>query len=597
MVQTIRMPMMGNTMEIGLMAEWRVYEGDQVAEDDVIAIVESEKASADVVADRDGVLARVDVEEGEEVPPGTLLGVVVGEDDSLDEAPPPRSRIEPGDNGVPERDDSGGAESSASTRASGSESVSERDSESGSVSDEASDGVRATPGARKLAAEHDVELASIEGTGEEGAVLRADVEALVEGSVDGSDEQASTESTDDLRTFASPSTRRLARELGVSIDDVASSGSGRRVSESDVRAAAGQLDSPASRPAALTDEGDSTYRDKRDAAALDVTIKEERELSRMRRTIADRMSQSARQVPHVTNNREVNAERALEAADDLATELDAPIGFTDILIAAVTRALGSHPEFNAWYEGERHRLVAERNVAVAVDTDAGLVTPVIRNVGSRTLAGIADERRRLTDSVIEGSYTMDELRGSTFTITNLGMFGVDSFDPIINPPQVAILGVGRIREDSDGRTCILSLSFDHRVVDGADAARFLETITEGLESPAVLTIGRASTERGEHSPTATRSAKLGHDDSEQPEAISAAIGDELRKQAEDIAAVHGWPVPEFEVRLTGERPTIGVEVPDSVSPATMKRLTYAACRESVYAGTISRLQDPQVIIS
>jgi pyruvate dehydrogenase E2 component (dihydrolipoamide acetyltransferase) len=591
MVQAIRMPMMGNTMESGLLDEWRVGEGEEVEADDVVAVVESEKAAADVVADRDGVVARVDVEEGEEVAPGTLLGVIVGENDELSEAPPPRSRIEPGgenaaadptagsDDGPSKADRTDGKEAGSETRG-------DRPEE-----------VPAAPGARSLAAEHDVDLAAVEGTGPDGAVIIADVEDYV--ATPDADAGSEVDEPDETtRVFATPSTRRLARDLGVSIDGMSGSGVGQRITESDVRAAAEEAGPGPDRsvePARTDAAAENEEKRRRDPDDFGVTVEEERGLSPMRRTIAERMSRSAREAPHVTNKREITVERALEATETLSEEFETTIGFPDVLVAAVTRALAAHPEFNAWYEGERMRLIAERNVAIAVDTNAGLVTPVIRSAGDRSLRSVASERRRLTDSVLDGEYTMEDLQGGTFTITNLGMFGVDSFDPIINPPQVGILGVGRIRDGDDERTCVLSLSFDHRAVDGADAARFLDTVAEGVESPVVLRTAAAETDDGDTQQAAARSdastAGSGRD------AIGSVIADDLREQASEISAVHGWELPEFDVRVDDAGLSITIDAPEGASPATMRRLAYAACRESSYRASIGGLTDPEITLA
>jgi hypothetical protein len=214
------------------------------------------------------------------------------------------------------------------------------------------------------------------------------------------------------------------------------------------------------------------------------------------------------------------------------------------------------------------------------------VTPVIRSADDRTLRDIAAERQQLTSAVLDGTHGMDDLQGGTFTITNLGMFGVDSFDPIINPPQVAILGVGRVKESGGARACALSLSFDHRVVDGADAARFLDTLTEGVEAPSLV--------------VADRSANQVHRESEQPatraggETIATAVRRDVEAHAKEIAATHDWPVPEFDVKINGGRPEITLNAAENASPAAMKRLAYAACRESTYADTITHLRDPKI---
>ncbi|MFC4990090.1 2-oxo acid dehydrogenase subunit E2 [Saliphagus infecundisoli] len=218
------------------------------------------------------------------------------------------------------------------------------------------------------------------------------------------------------------------------------------------------------------------------AAESDLTVREERPLSGMRRTIANRLQDSYRNAVHVTASRELDVEMVLEVieADDIETE----VSLIDPVLCAVSATFEEHPAFNATFEDGTHRLYEEHNVAIAVDVDAGLVTPVLRDIGSKTLGEVAIERRRLTDAVQSGDYTMSDLRGGTFTLTNLGVLGVDSFTPIINPPEVAILGVNRVREratrEDDGvafrQRMTVDLSFDHRVVDGADAARFLDTL-------------------------------------------------------------------------------------------------------------------------
>ena len=625
MVQALRMPMMGNTMETGLLAEWVVGEGDPVEADQVVAVVESEKAAADVVADRDGTLARIDVAEGEEVPPGTLVGVVLGPGEDVADAPPPRSRVEPGGGGDPGAGAAGagdGVRSGPTAGGDGSaptEGVPGGEANGGDASEES--GVRAAPGARRLAGEAGVDLAAVDGTGPGGAVLIADVEEHVaEGEV-ATDVDASPEvpvgGTDRAgRAFLPPSTRRLARELGVDTGRVEGTGTGGRVTESDVRRAAGLATAPTEREPSGDRSGeggragDIAGPAPRDPSRYGVTVTEERELSGIRRTVAERLSRSAREAPQVTLNREVAVGRAFETAEELTGAADAAdgvrddaaVGFVDLVVGAAVRALERHPEFNAWYEGERLRLIGEVNVAVAVDAEAGLLTPVVREAGGRTIADIARERRRLTDAVLDGTHGLDDLQGGTFTVSNLGPLGVDSFDPILDPPQVAILGLGRV----DDGTCTLSLTFDHRVVDGADAARFLDTLAAGLESPSVVVAERAAAgiaaagSRRDPSGSATDAERGTADAPEAPDdapdrgAVEAAVASDLAERAREVAAVHDWPVPGFEVRLDGDRPTVTVCGDGDASPATLRRLAYAACRESRYADTVAGLRNPSI---
>lgn len=277
---------------------------------------------------------------------------------------------------------------------------------------------------------------------------------------------------------ASPPARKRAEELGIDLATVEGTGPEGVVTPDDVEQAAQEE----------TADGEAEA-----AQGTEPTLREERRLSGTRRSIADRLGESYRNAVHVTEQRTADAEELVAAAEAVDDALDADIAVTDVLLLAVSETLSEHPGFNARYEEDTHRLYEEHNVCIAVDTDEGLMAPVVRDVGTKPIETIAAERHEVTDLVVEGEHTMDDLSGGTFTITNLGPFGVEAFDPIINPPQVAILGVNAISRQvvpgkSDDavevrRRLPLNLTFDHRVVDGADAARFLGTLVEYLEDP------------------------------------------------------------------------------------------------------------------
>ena len=222
------------------------------------------------------------------------------------------------------------------------------------------------------------------------------------------------------------------------------------------------------------------------------TIRKERSLSPMRKTIASRLQESYQEAIHVTVSRDVDAD-ALLAAVEAASPADSDSGtidpsVLDVLLCALSETLNAHPSFNATFEDGTHHIYEQHNVGVAVDIEEGLVTPVLADIRSKSLADIARERQHLTGRVRDGEYSMSTFQGGTVTVSNLGPLGVDSFTPVINPPEVAILGIGRIAEeavpDGDNIThrhrLTLNMSFDHRVVDGADAARFLGTLAGRL---------------------------------------------------------------------------------------------------------------------
>jgi len=230
------------------------------------------------------------------------------------------------------------------------------------------------------------------------------------------------------------------------------------------------------------------------------TVREERSLSPMRETIASRLQESYREAVHVTVSRDVDADLLLAAAE-AAGPVDSGSGtvdpsMLDVLLCALSETLNTHPSFNATFEDGTHRIYEQHNVGVAVDIKAGLVTPVLADIRSKSLVDISRERQRLTRRVRDGEYSMSTFKGGTITVSNLGPLGVDSFTPVINPPEVAILGIGRVTEkmvpNGDDITrqhrLTLDMSFDHRVVDGADAARFLGTLA-GCLNDAIEYVG------------------------------------------------------------------------------------------------------------
>jgi len=211
----------------------------------------------------------------------------------------------------------------------------------------------------------------------------------------------------------------------------------------------------------------------------------------MRKTIAQRLGKSYKEAVHVTEHRTANAEPLIEAAEAATEYYDVDVSVSDILLSCLSATLDTHPEFNARFEDETHRLYEEHNIGVAVDVDDGLIAPVIPELQDKSIAEVAEIRREITGRANDGNYTMEDLSNSTFTVTNLGILGVESFTPIINPPNIAILGMNAIQEEpvvEEGEVISkqqlpLDLSFDHRVVDGADAARFLQTLKQHIEEP------------------------------------------------------------------------------------------------------------------
>jgi pyruvate dehydrogenase E2 component (dihydrolipoamide acetyltransferase) len=483
-------------MERGIVLEWHVNEGDAVDEGDTLAEIESEKAVDEVRAQEAGVIRHILVPEGGEVPPGAPLAIVAGADEDISAL-----ESEAKEAGADIDDDAGEADVKESDPSTDTEGVETNNTDTAGAA-----AVDLTPEARKRAREVGVDLESVQGTGPKGSITTADIERAGNGqtaSVQSAGANANASSSprppaqtgppmdvidgdpvgrqgEDGRNAASPRARALAEATGVELSRVSGSGPKGTILAEDVQAATSQQ--PRQVPGTKT-----------------LTATKERELSGMRQTIADRLSQSAREVPHVTEHREVNVEALLDATEVADEALDIDISLVDLVLAALSETLAAHPEFNARFEDGIHRVYREQNVGMAVDIEAGLITPVISNLQAGSLADIARRRQEMTEKALSGEYTMDDLSDGTFTVTNLGVFGVDSFTPIINPPEVAILALNSVREravrgDKDEvefhRFMTFSLSFDHRVVDGADAAQFLQTLAENVENAHALLLER-----------------------------------------------------------------------------------------------------------
>ena len=279
------------------------------------------------------------------------------------------------------------------------------------------------------------------------------------------------------RIAASPVARKLAAELGLDLANVTGTGPRGRITKEDVQAAA---DATATAPG-KAQAGSSTP------------------LTGMRRTIAERMHGSLRDTAQLTMDMEVAMDDAVKLRRDLVAEWESEgirVTYTDLVLAASTKALVKHPAMNSALQGDALVHFGAVHLGVAVALDEGLIVPVIKDAQAKSLKEIAAVSAELAGRARDGKLTLDEVEGGTFTVTSLGMFGVDTFTPILNPPQAGILGVGRIYDGLrwEGDTAVkaammrLSLTWDHRVLDGAPAAEFLAAVRDFLESPYLLLV-------------------------------------------------------------------------------------------------------------
>jgi pyruvate dehydrogenase E2 component (dihydrolipoamide acetyltransferase) len=408
------MPRLSDTMEEGTILRWLVADGDAVRRGQEIVEIETDKATMTYESDLDGVIAIV-AAEGDTLPVGAVIASVGSADASAANAAPDRPAAIPEASAPAPETPVVTPEAAAPSR------------KTTSPHQQAGERVKASPLARRIATEQEVDLHALSGTGPGGRIVKADVEAAAEGDH------------------------------------------------------APEVEKP------ITAKGETT----------------EIELSRTQQTIARRMAESKATIPHFALRTDVDMQECVALRSELKHlgHADAPT-YNDMVVKACALALREHPRANSSYRDGRLQLHSRVNVGVAVATDSdestggALIVPTVFDANVKALGEIARETRALAARVRDGSITPPELGGGTFTVSNLGMFGVTSFTAIINPPQAAILSVGSVQSRPvarDGEIVVrqemaVTLACDHRILYGADAARFLARIRELLEQPASLTL-------------------------------------------------------------------------------------------------------------
>jgi pyruvate dehydrogenase E2 component (dihydrolipoamide acetyltransferase) len=440
----------GMNMTEGVIEEWYVPDGGTVEKGELLYRLETEKVNLDVDAEGSGTVKH-SVDEGVTMKPGDVVGYIYAAGESVpdgSEAGRAGAAAEPMTEPGPSR----AAAAPRPTSAAGEEGR-----------------ILSSPAARRLAAELDVDIAGLTGTGPGGRIVEADVQA-----------GAYTDAKTGRAAPSSPMARRLARELEVDLAQVRGTGPGGRITREDVQAAA--RPEPARRRDRTPQQAAGSRSDRK------VPVKG------MRKTIAARMHESLQTMAQLTMDMDVVMEATVQLRNELVQAWEdegVRPTYTDLVVKAVAKALEKHPQMNASFSDTEITLLGEINVGFAVALEDGLIVPVVRDANAISLASLARQSARLAAAARDGSLTPDDLQGGTFTVSPLGMFGVDSFTPIINAPQVGILGVNRIRDDVawEGDRPVrqqrmrLSLTWDHRALDGAPAARFLATVRDLLESP------------------------------------------------------------------------------------------------------------------
>lgn len=488
----ILMPRLSDTMEEGVISTWHKKPGDKVAAGDALVDIETDKALMEYEAYEEGVLGEILVPEGGTASIGTPIATLVTDGSASDTVPAPRPPAEPAPR--PEPATAGGRLPAAG----GSPATGEQGHATGESPATAGRSPAAGGRSPSRPGGHPTSIVQRGPQPEEGFAPAVD---------NGSRLSPGHAGNGRSRPPSSPLARRIARESGVDLTTVTGSGPGGRIVRADVEAAARDAavmaTPPAAQPATPPAAQATTQATAAPSAAQPVPQAagavreagpdtEQVPLSRIRKVTARRLAESMRTAPHFYLTRVVDAGELLAFRATLNAALaPAKVSVNDLIVKACATALRANPVLNVSFT-EEHLLVHKRvHVGVAVALEEGLVVPVIRDADRKSVSAIGAETRELAGRAREQKLTPQEMSGGTFTVSNLGMFGVDSFTAVINPPEAAILAVGATRKEvvfRDGEVVprdrmTLTLSIDHRACDGATGAKFLGELAELLENP------------------------------------------------------------------------------------------------------------------
>ncbi|MEK4300839.1 dihydrolipoamide acetyltransferase family protein [Oceanobacillus sp. FSL W8-0428] len=450
MAKEIFMPKLSSTMEVGTLLQWFKEEGDSVEMGEPLFEIMTDKINIEVESYEEGILLKKYFNVDDEVEVNACIGYIGEAGEKVPDSPPaPAAETE--------SEEKGQGNSSVETAG--------KTVSANADSNENNDGkIRATPAARRVSRENDISLSAISGSGPNGRVHQHDVEqAIAEG-----------------RLAVTPLAEKIAADHGVDLSQITGTGARGKIEKQDV----------------LSYLESVNVSDQEPVASPAKRIK----LKGLRKAVADKMVESVQTIPHVTLTSDVDMTNVIALRKSLLPVVEKDTGyhlsFTEVIIKAVASALCKHPELNASLIGDEIVMNKEVNIGLAVAVENGLIVPSIKDVNQKGLAELTQISKELGRKARENKLKPDEMQGSTFTISNLGMYAIDAFTPIINGPETAILGVGRITEKAvavDGELAVrpmmvLSLSFDHRAIDGAPAAAFLTNLKTNLENPYSLLV-------------------------------------------------------------------------------------------------------------
>jgi pyruvate dehydrogenase E2 component (dihydrolipoamide acetyltransferase) len=424
LAKDVIMPALGMAQETGTLIQWLKKSGDTVTKGEPLMEIETDKATVEIEAPASGTLASITAQAGDVIPVGQRIALILAPGESESSTTPPST---PQPVSVPS--------TSAMPQT-----------------------FSATPVAARLAAEHNLDITKIKTNG--GQVRKEDVLAYIQ-------ERGKKKDVLPSRILASPKAKRLAKENNIDLSTIKGTGP-------DGAILVANLQSLILQSSSLTNSQLPT--------------------SKMWRVMADRLTQAWTTIPHFYLMREVNASRLVTWREKAQKNTTEKITFTDLLVKLTAVALRKYPRLNASWINENIVLNQDINIGLAVAVDDGLLVPVIHHADEMNLTQLASSRSGIVSRAKSNKLTLDDLSGGTFTLSNLGMYGVDAFNAIVNPPQAAILAVSRIADrvvPVNGQPAVqpmmtLSLSCDHRVVDGARGAEFLQALADLIEEPLQL---------------------------------------------------------------------------------------------------------------
>jgi pyruvate dehydrogenase E2 component (dihydrolipoyllysine-residue acetyltransferase) len=426
LAKDVYMPSLGIAQETGVLREWLKSDGDNVIKGEPLMEIETDKAVVEIDATASGILAAVTAKPGDEIPVGHVIALILGENEDLPETT-----------------------SSLSVQTSSTET-----GQSEQVTAINKNAIKATPVAKNIAEKHKLDLNEVSAKSDR--ITKSDT-------LDHLDRQATDNTiTEDNRIIASPKARQYAKEKNIDLATLKGSGP----------------------------DGAIRYLDVENIIANNI-VSEAIPMSRKWQIMSDRLTESWQTIPHFYLTTQANTTQLTIWKDNLQQRLEEKITYTDLLNKLVAISLKQHPRINAKWENGKIYSNNDINISLAVAVDGDLLVPVIHNAEQKTITELASRRKELIGLAQENKLSLADMSDGTFTISNLGMFNVDSFNAIVNPPQAAILALGQIKEEVvavNGQMVIqaminMTLSCDHRVVDGATGAKFLHTLASLIEDP------------------------------------------------------------------------------------------------------------------